>query len=260
MERLGRELPWGPGGARAGCRGGMTLVELLIALTLMVAVAGLALPNMFSILARSTAEEGRRQALAALASARAEAIGAGEPVRVVAERREDGWRLRAEAVQAEGETAGARGAGGMPGDLEELWRPETVALLPRGWVALAPGGGGAGEGVGDPGAGRGSGGAQPVEAVEPVELVMFLPDGGAIRPAERPRFAAGMGAGARQFALKVDRWSGRATLEEQARGGRGGGDEPEEDEADDEGEDRGGAGGGGGEFDTWDSGEGGAQW
>lgn len=190
---------------RGGVRAGVTLVELLIALALMVAVAGLALPNMFSILARSTAEEGRRQALAALASARAEAIGAGEPVRVMAEpvggggadgdRASRGWRLRAVALEPEGEP----GAGGQSAwlDDEDRWRPETVAALPAGWIVLASEAGGA---IGGPMGGP--------EAVEPVELVTFLPDGGAIAPLSPVRF----GAGDQRFALKVDRWSGRATL------------------------------------------------
>lgn len=187
-----------------GARAGMTLVELLIALALMVAVAGLALPNMFAILGRSTAEEGRRQSLGALAGARAEAIGAGEPVRVMAEPAEGaggargggggGWRLRARAIAPDGgELASA-------GPEAEGWAPESAAVLPAGWIVLAaPEAGATGATGGD---------AAPVEAVEPVELVIFLPDGGALAPAEGVQFAAGE----RRFSLTFDRWSGRAAL------------------------------------------------
>jgi prepilin-type N-terminal cleavage/methylation domain-containing protein len=220
MEGLGRQL------RRA--RAGMTLVELLIALALMVAVAGLALPNMFAILARSTAEEGRRQALGALAGARAEAIGAGEPVRVIAEPYAGGWRLRAQSLAPE------RNGRGAPEELEEGWTPETMAALPSGWIALAA-----------QSAGASVAAAELIEAVEPVEVVTFLPDGGAMAPAERARFAAGE----RRFSLKVDRWSGRATLQTEPAGGSEDADEAEEESRRDDDE-----------SDEWGDGAEGPQW
>ena len=167
-------------------RAGMTLVELMIALALLVAVASLALPNMFAILSRSASAEGRRQALGALASARAEAMGRGRPMRVTAEPTARGWQIRAVEI--------------TPGEdalVEDTPRPVVLGSLPPQWVVLEAGPAVAGAEV------------ELVEAVEAVELITFLPDGGALAPEMAPTLAAA----SQRFVVHVDRWSGRASIE-----------------------------------------------
>ncbi|MFG0285631.1 MAG: Tfp pilus assembly protein FimT/FimU [Phycisphaerales bacterium JB039] len=170
-------------------RAGMTLVELMIALALLVAVASLALPNMFAILARSASAEGQRQAAGALAAARAEAMGRGRPMRITAAPTDRGWQIRATEVAPPAVDAFA--------ESEAPAAPIVLGLLPAQWRVLEPAEAVAGSDF------------DQIEALEPVELATFLPDGGALAPQPPPTLAAG----SQLFQVRLDRWSGRATIE-----------------------------------------------
>ena len=74
---------------RGGRCAGFTITEILISLTLLLLVLGLVLPNMLARLAGSAAEEGRRQALSALAGARADAMRDGATLLVFQGRGQD---------------------------------------------------------------------------------------------------------------------------------------------------------------------------
>lgn len=203
-------------------RRALTLLELLMAVALLVALASLVMPMVFGRLAATEASEAPSQLVASIVQARAQAARTGEPVRVIAKTGEDGVvRIVHEPVRASVDSESAfvdlptTPDGGMtarePIDSPKADGAYVDLTLPKGCriVSVAS--------LEDQPVA--SGGA-PADAIEPVDdegavepseraLAILLPDGGAIA-GERLALRTPNGLA---YELSLDRWGYGAKLE-----------------------------------------------
>lgn len=238
-------LPARPAGGVAA--GGFTLVEVLIALAIVVALASLSLPVAFGLLDAARFRGSAEHVAALIEGTRQRAIDTGKPLRLVAVPRVDeravreggAWITEAEApvvyalyrVGLDTPLPEADGAGGSPwwaGEQDEAGADAEAdgafggataqAEFERGWrFGAEPAGGGSRRSATGavPGGGVSGGGPDddPDEGegggVEPgpVVLAAFLPSGQSIGPRELE-----MTSGGARAVIAVSRWSGRTSV------------------------------------------------
>lgn len=170
-------------------RGGFTLLELIVVIVLLVALAGLALPGLFARLAGSTVEAVRTRLEAAGAICRADAQRSGEVVEMSARQERGAVVIRSRAVNP-ARTDPAAG--------------EVLLELPPGYAVTATPPGRATIANQD-----GPIETSPLGAVAGLVLAVFQPDGSGTLPGER--FVV---VGGTVLELHLTRWSGRMTLAE----------------------------------------------
>lgn len=216
--------------------GGFSLIELMIAIAILVALTALVLPAGMGWIARERFVEAGRQLPAALATARADARHDGVARRVTASVNEAGrivimaQRLDVAAMEAEAAASDATAADARTVASEQ--RPAKLLMeLPAGCGIVSSAGaepdaeatsdgdreqvsGGDGSGTAKSAASK-----QPVVSaqredsnlpVEPVTVVVYLADGGAVAPAKTLL----TGPGGRLAPIWFDRWTGRAHVGE----------------------------------------------
>lgn len=166
------------GERRAGTLRSFTLVEVLIAVAIVVALGSLVLPNLLGSLRDAAFDESVRLVVDSLKTARNEARRRGVPIRVVAETSNFGVVLFGELMrpaespvsEAESLDEGERATGGARWPLAALRAGTllTVGSLPATAPASVDG--------------QGAAAGEPEEAAATViELGVFLPDGSALR-------------------------------------------------------------------------------
>lgn len=210
-------------------RTGFTLLELAVVLTLLVALAALALPAVRSLTGAVLLDEAAERVRAELLIARAEAQREGLPVRVWAERVENGgWRVLSRRLSVSEDVvtldAGslllpeprAGAAAGNPADPSLAGR--VLVTLPSGVrIALPEAGMEMGMGVGSV-AGADDALPLPFADEEPtpeepeerrLELAVFLPDGSAMES----RSLDVVDPDGERRRLVISRWSGLARVE-----------------------------------------------
>jgi prepilin-type N-terminal cleavage/methylation domain-containing protein len=220
---------------------GFTLLEMLIALGLMVALMALAIPAVWGRTAGARLDGASRQVCAMIVRCREESQRRGEPLalsysdaggawlvieRVSGADSQQGERARRSEDRAESRAGGTEGAGGQAGapdpgsgvmvevDREPL--PDGVLI-----TLEKPVGGGAAE-AGAAGRGGASAVERPVSGASaaggrgPVRLVVFMPDGSAVMGGNGVwAFYVRTGADStRALEVSARRWSGGAEVRE----------------------------------------------
>jgi prepilin-type N-terminal cleavage/methylation domain-containing protein len=174
---------------------GLTLIEVLAVIAILVVVTAVAAPEIRSRLGDASLDAAAGQLDATLIQARAQAQRRGVALRLVARRLRDGTAIATRPLVEETEESAAPGKEPAEPPLDVLWTVAAgIEVTDR-----------------DPGAKQtGSDGAKatPAEAVgEDLVLATFLPDGSAIA-AGRVFLVRGQSA----YALSINQWTGGATM------------------------------------------------
>jgi Tfp pilus assembly protein FimT len=195
-------------------RRGVTILELLVVIGLLLALASVALPIVVTRAAGSALPEAQQQVEAALMLARADAQRDSAPVRVRARAcAQGGMELVAETVELRqgGTDRGAASADADGSDpvsgSDERTRLSAVYTLPRG-IVLSDSVKSADAVAHQPLAEPVTGGAAAAASNDWVLLAVFLPSGEAIRPG--PRYL--IDERGRAAELVVEPWSGRLSI------------------------------------------------
>ncbi len=235
-------------------RRGFTLMEVIVVLGIVLALASVIAPVVITWRQASRLESAGSQVEAALIMARADAQRQSAPVRVMARMNGSGEvELVAEAVSLD-DRRGRADAGGLfdggeregdggslnPKSASGEPAPTTVSCtLPRGVVVRdalpdetlpsAADGAGPGDGERRAGAGVASGASGSLGSSERVAdrsewvlLALFLPDGEVVRPG--PRYLIDSRGKAAE--VRVDSWSGRVSVKQIGRSAKPEGTEP----------------------------------
>jgi prepilin-type N-terminal cleavage/methylation domain-containing protein len=187
---------------------GVTLVELLAAVSILVVVTALSLPAVQSRLAGARLDAAQGQVEAAVLAARAEAMRSGRALELLARAGKDGEveliirRVEQGLASRERQAHKDRRPGERAARTGSVW-----GLLPKGVTvanrALETGREGQAGNFGDAGGGPGE---EPAPSGD-VRIAVFCPDGTAIGSA-----SASLSDGESELAIRVNEWIGGASL------------------------------------------------